>query len=73
MGVIHKGLKQVIELFTDIEGKLSIWVSNDPILQVDPENLEAGFVLNYISRWPLYVHLASACLCFGFSAVFHLF
>lgn len=70
MGVIQRGLKQMIEVFTDIEGKLQIWVSNDPILQVD---LDANLVLTYVSRWPLYVNLASACLCFGFSAVFHLF
>lgn len=71
--VIQKGLKQLIALFTDIEGKLSIWVSNDPVLQVDPNSIDASLVLTYISRWPLYIHLGSACLCFGFSAVFHLF
>lgn len=71
MSVIQKGMQQLIALFTDIDGKISIWVSNDPVLQVN--SLDASLVLTYISRWPLYVHLASACLCFGFSAVFHLF
>ena len=29
--------------------------------------------LNYVSRWPLFVSMASAALCMGFSAIFHLF
>ena len=29
--------------------------------------------LNYVSKWPLFVHLASAAICLGFSALFHLF
>jgi adiponectin receptor len=28
--------------------------------------------MNYVSRWPLFIHMISACLCLGFSAVFHL-
>ena len=29
--------------------------------------------LNYVSKWPLLVHMISAALCLGFSAIFHLF
>lgn len=29
--------------------------------------------LNYVSKWPLFVHMISASLCLGFSAIFHLF
>jgi len=29
--------------------------------------------LNYVSRWPLFLNMASAALCMGFSAIFHLF
>ena len=29
--------------------------------------------LNYVSRWPLFIHLISAAICLGLSAVFHLF
>jgi predicted membrane channel-forming protein YqfA (hemolysin III family) len=29
--------------------------------------------MGYISRWPLFVHMISACICLGFSAFFHLF
>ena len=28
---------------------------------------------DYVSRWPLFIHLISAALCMGFSAFFHLF
>lgn len=28
--------------------------------------------MGYISRWPLFANLISACLCLGFSATFHL-
>lgn len=30
-------------------------------------------VLNYIPRWPLIVHVVTACLCLGASAFYHLF
>jgi len=30
-------------------------------------------LLNYVSKWPLFVHLVSAAICLGLSAVFHLF
>lgn len=29
--------------------------------------------MNYVSRWPLFAHMASACFCLGCSAVYHLF
>lgn len=29
--------------------------------------------LNYVSKWPLFVHMISASICLGFSALFHLF
>lgn len=29
--------------------------------------------MNYVSKWPLFVHMASATLCLGFSALYHLF
>jgi len=29
--------------------------------------------LNYVSRWPLFAHMASACICLGLSAIYHLF
>ena len=29
--------------------------------------------LNYVSRWPLFINMASAAICMGFSALFHLF
>ena len=29
--------------------------------------------LNYVSKWPLFVHLASAAVCLGLSTVYHLF
>jgi len=29
--------------------------------------------LNYVSKWPLFVHMFTATLCLGFSAIFHLF
>jgi adiponectin receptor len=29
--------------------------------------------LNYVSKWPLFIHLVSAAICLGFSAIFHLF
>lgn len=29
--------------------------------------------MNYVSKWPLFVHMSAASLCLGFSAVYHLF
>lgn len=29
--------------------------------------------LNYVSKWPLFVHLASAAICLGLSTFYHLF
>lgn len=29
--------------------------------------------LNYVSRLPLFINMASAAICMGFSALFHLF
>lgn len=29
--------------------------------------------LNYVSRWPLFIHMLSAVICLGLSTVFHLF
>mmetsp|Transcript_36974 Transcript_36974/g.35683 ORF Transcript_36974/g.35683 Transcript_36974/m.35683 type:complete len:100 (-) Transcript_36974:362-661(-) len=29
--------------------------------------------MGHIPRWPLFVHMISACICLGFSAIFHLF
>mmetsp|Transcript_27308 Transcript_27308/g.20446 ORF Transcript_27308/g.20446 Transcript_27308/m.20446 type:complete len:225 (+) Transcript_27308:812-1486(+) len=34
----------------------------------DPHDLA-----DHVSRWPLFVHMATACLCLGFSTIFHLF
>lgn len=30
-------------------------------------------LMNYVSKWPLFVHLISAGICLGLSAVYHLF
>jgi hypothetical protein len=73
MSVIQNGLQQVIFVFKDIEDKIAIWVSNDPLLEIDANSIEPSLVLTYVSRWPLFLHLASAILCLGFSAVYHLF
>lgn len=35
------------------------------------EDVDSYF--NYVSKWPLFVNLASASICLGLSAVFHLF
>lgn len=29
--------------------------------------------MNYVSRWPLLAHVITACICLGFSTIFHLF
>lgn len=29
--------------------------------------------LNYVSKWPLFVHLISAAICLGLSTTYHLF
>jgi adiponectin receptor len=40
---------------------------------LDEEVLYSGEGTQYIRRWPLFIFLASAIICLGFSAVFHLF
>lgn len=38
-----------------------------------PDIDDVDSYLNYVSKWPLFIHLVSAALCLGMSAVFHLF
>lgn len=59
--------------FKDIEMKVSIWIKNDPRLELDSDTFDANLILTYVSRWPLIIHLVSACFCLGCSAFFHLF
>lgn len=35
------------------------------------EDVDSYF--NYVSKWPLFVYLASASICLGLSTVYHLF
>jgi len=57
--------------YDDIEAKLAIWVLNDPTYHVQ-DLMNPTVVLNYVSRWPLVVHMLSACFCLGCSAMYHL-
>jgi adiponectin receptor len=36
-------------------------------------NMHTTVLLTYVPKWPLLVHLFSACFCLGASAMFHLF
>jgi len=29
--------------------------------------------MNYVSRWPLFAHMVTACLCLGLSTLYHSF
>lgn len=70
--VIQKGINQVNDLMKDIEKKIAIWINNDPMLTIDSSKLEPSLVLVYVPRWPLLVHLFSACFCLGCSTLYHL-
>lgn len=39
---------------------------NPPIEDIDS-------YLNYVSKWPLFINLASAAICLGLSTIYHLF
>lgn len=73
MSVISRGVALAQQAFNDIEKKISIWVSNDPTLEVDSDTFSPELILTYVPRWPLLVHLGSACFCFGSSTIFHQF
>jgi hypothetical protein len=73
MSIIQRGLRQLVVAFKDIEDKISIWVSNDPRLEIDDDTFDANLILTYVSRWPLVINLLSAGFCLGCSAIFHLF
>ena len=45
---------------------LDLHALGGPITDVDE-------FMNYVSRWPLFIHMISACLCLGLSTVYHLF
>ena len=43
------------------------------IIQMQKPIEDVGEYLNHVSRWPLFVNMASAAICMGISAVYHLF
>mmetsp|Transcript_3457 Transcript_3457/g.5185 ORF Transcript_3457/g.5185 Transcript_3457/m.5185 type:complete len:144 (+) Transcript_3457:1640-2071(+) len=83
LSIIQKGMKNIERLQADLSEKYKLLKETDPKLelqslkskfasadfheQLDPEN-----ILVYVERWPLIVHIASAMICLGSSATFHL-
>lgn len=35
--------------------------------------MDTDYLLNYVPKWPMYVHMFGAVFCLGASAIFHLF
>ena len=53
-------------------------MNNEPRLEMatlkkGSDIFQAPLVLTYVPRWPLIVHLLSACFCLGCSALYHTF
>jgi len=69
--LIKRCLENLIDQHETIKAKFSIWVKNDPMFAIG-DIIDYPLVLTYVSRWPLIVHLLSACFCMGCSAIYHL-
>jgi len=72
LSVIFSGLLNVQKAFKDIDSKIAIWVSNDPMYEIKDGTLNPTLVLTYVPRWPLVIFAITACFCMGSSAAYHL-
>lgn len=48
-------------------------MSEQPFNLIPILNNEGGLIIHYTPRWPLIIHYICAVICFGCSAVYHLF
>ncbi|CDW79096.1 adiponectin receptor protein [Stylonychia lemnae] len=81
--IIFKQLSYLDRLMDDFQRRMGK-IHSDTIDRIDQmswldfANLvqpidDFDYYLNYVSKWPLFVHMFTAALCLGFSAIFHLF
>ena len=73
MQILHRSLEVLKSFYEDFESKVNIWVSNDPMFEIDPYTFDYELRLVYVPRWPLIIHAVSAIACLGASAYYHLF
>jgi adiponectin receptor len=73
--VLHRCVKHFSEAITEIDRKVYMLVSPPPEFEEAKfkDQFQPDFVLGYVHKWPLIVHLLSACFCLGCSAIYHLF
>jgi len=71
LDVIKKCLQNLIDQHDTIKKKFAVWVSNDPMFAIS-SIIDYPLVLVYVPRWPMIVHLLSACFCMGCSTIYHL-
>lgn len=73
MQILYRSMEILKSYYQNIENKINIWVSNDPMYEVDPYTFDYKLRLIYVPRWPLIIHASSAIVCLGVSAYYHLF
>jgi hypothetical protein len=73
MNVLYRTLDSFKAIYQNFEQKVAIWVSNDPLYEVDPYTFDHSLRLVYVPRWPLIAHASTAIFCLGASAFYHLF
>jgi hypothetical protein len=73
MSILYRSLDTFKNIYQDFETKIGIWVSNDPMFEVDPLTFDYNLRLIYVPRWPLVCHAIASIICLGASACFHLF
>lgn len=73
MTILYRALDRFKDAYTDFETKIGIWVSNDPVYEVDPYTFDHSIRLVYVPRWPLIANASCAIFCLGASAYYHLF
>ena len=73
MNILYRSLDSFKEIYQNFEQKVSIWVSNDPMYEIDQHIVEDNLRLIYGPRWPLIAHASTAIFCLGASAFYHLF
>ena len=70
--IINIGIDKLQKAFENIQSKIDIWVQNDPNFAIS-NVIDTPLILNYITRWPLLLHIIGACACLGGSTIYHTF
>lgn len=70
--IIQNGISNLSKFYNNVDDKIDIFRKEHPTYEIE-NILNPELILNYVPRWPLFVHLTTIVLCLGSSAVYHLY